>query len=128
MITEINRGSLTPSFDDPASGAGPTRLSYRNAYYHLVNVEEHPEVLPLAYDLVTHHLERVSSLTGHLTTGDVTPGSLAARLAEVLNRLEDRSARFSRPWRTASEDLTRRQVLHYFVQYIPTALVDGCWL
>ncbi len=30
----------------------PTRLPARDLYYLLVNVEEHPEVLPMALDLV----------------------------------------------------------------------------
>lgn len=41
----------TLSLDAPAM-----RLSYRDLFYHLVNVEEHPEVLPLAYDLVGQRL------------------------------------------------------------------------
>jgi hypothetical protein len=32
------------------------------------------------------------------------------------------------PWTQADEGLARRQILHYFTQYAPTALVDGCWL
>jgi len=129
MITEVNRGSLAPSFDgeDPALAPSPTRLSYRRAYYHLVNVEEHPEVLPLAYDLVT---ARLNAPLGILT--DLSPqpaaGDVPARLAALLDRLAGSRAKFSRPWRMPTESLTRRQVLHYFVQYMPTAFVDGCWL
>ena len=54
MITEVNRRALTPTFDgdDPSLAPVPTRLGYRKTYYHLVNIEEHPEVLPLAYQPV----------------------------------------------------------------------------
>jgi hypothetical protein len=130
MITELNRGALAPSFD--ANGAAPaakaTRITLRKAYYHLVNVEEHPEVLPLAYDLVT---TRLSAVANGLTASRPAPTSLAgvpARLTEILDGLGEARARFARPWQTGNEDLVRRQVLHYFVQYLPAALVDGCWL
>ena len=130
MITEINREMLTPSFDgdDPAVAARPTRLSCRKAYYHLVNVEEHPEVLPLAYDLAANRLDIAASGIGDLGTQPSSLAGVPTQLAEVLDRLGERRARFSRPWWTASEDLTRRQVLYYFLQYMPAALVDGCWL
>ncbi|HXJ82110.1 MAG TPA: hypothetical protein VMS64_25935, partial [Candidatus Methylomirabilis sp.] len=107
MITEVNRASLAPSFDgeDPALAPSPTRLSYRQAYYHLVNVEEHPEVLPLAYDLVT---ARLNAPLGILT--DLSPqpaaGDLPARLAALLDRLAGSRTKFSRPWRMPTEDLT----------------------
>ena len=130
MVTEVNRGMLTPSFngDDPALAPSLTRLSYRRAFYHLVNIEEHPEVLPLAYDLVT---SRLSAPLGSLTDLSAEPRAVSdvpARLAQALDRLSEMHARFARPWRKPTDDLTRRQVLHYFVQYMPTAFVDGCWL
>ena len=130
IITEVNRGGLAPSFDgdDPALAASPTRLSYRRAFYHLVNVEEHPEVLPLAYDLVTNRLSAAAGGSPDAGAPPAAAGDVAARLQSVLDKLGESRGRFSRPWRGASEDLTRRQVLHYFVQYMPTAFVDGCWL
>ena len=109
----------TPSFnggDDPSLAPSPTRLSYRNVYYHLVNVEEHPEVLPLAYDMVVQRLEAAA------------PGDVTQQLDAVLARLTAQREAFAHPWRAATDDLRRRQVLHYFVQYLPTAFVDGCWL
>jgi hypothetical protein len=128
--SEVNRDGLVPSFNgkDPSLAPRATRLSYRKAYYHLVNVEEHPEILPLAYDLVTERLDAASSSS---TLSSNPPKSLEEapeRLQEVLDRLEERRAGFERPWRQSSDDLTRRQALHYFVQFIPVAFVDGCWL
>ena len=128
LITELNRSALTPSFngDDPSLAPAPTRLSYRKAYYHLVNVEEHPEVLPLAYDLVSERLAAVQSVDA---TRPPVPGADAlARLDVVLGQLSESRGRFARPWRQPTEDLTRRQALHYLMQYMPTAFVDGCWL
>ena len=131
MTSELNRDTLVPSFvgSDPSLAPEPTQLSLRKAYYHLVNVEEHPEVLPLAYDLVTDQLaaggsalpsEESAALTGR--------AEIPARLSRLLERLTEARGAYSHPWRSESEDLTRRRVLHYFVQYMPTALVDGCWL
>ena len=91
------------------------RLSARDVYYHLVNVEEHPEVLPLAYDMVEQRLAAAA------------PG--ASQLTALLEHLSAQRDRFAHPWRAAAtDDQRRRQVLHYFVQYLPTAFVDGCWL
>ncbi|HTY05038.1 MAG TPA: iron-containing redox enzyme family protein [Gemmatimonadales bacterium] len=127
LTTEVNRAKLAPSFNgaDPALAAGPTRLSYRNAFYHLVNVEEHPEVLPLAYDLVETRLQAITDNPG---APPAARADIPARLGELLDRLTAQRTRFSRPWHSDSEDLTRRRALHYFVQYMPTAFVDGCWL
>jgi len=128
-ITELNRDGLAPSFngDDPALAPGPTRLSYRRAYYHLVNVEEHPQVLPLAYDLVTSRFAAPLDASAE-SAPPGSPAEVPDRLAALLDKVTASRGRFSRPWRNASDDLTRRQALHYFVQYMPTAFVDGCWL
>ena len=41
---------LSPSFKtDSLLAPGPKQLNVRRAYYHLVNVEEHPELLPLYF-------------------------------------------------------------------------------
>src|SRR5262245_29751893 len=121
---------LTPAFDaegDPSLAPVPTRLSYRKAYYHLVNVEEHPEVLPLAYDVVVKRLNHAKTNQRQSAT-PASLGEVPAGLTELLNGLTQLSVTFAHPWRTAPGDLRRRQVLHYFVQYMPTAFVDGSWL
>ena len=122
---EINRAQLAPSFNggDAGLAPGPGQLSYRRAYYQLVNVEEHPQVLPLAFDAVTSRLG-----SGLAQPTSESHSDIASRLTLVLDQLSSQRERFSRPWRKPTEDLTRRQVLHYFVQYMPTAFVDGCWL
>jgi len=127
--TTLNREARVPAFTEPNQelAPGPLRLSYRKAYYHLVNVEEHPEALPLAYDIVTQRLAEA----GKSSSTQPAPKNLAEapdRLAAVLERLASQAGQYSRPWQHDSEDLTRRQVLHYFVQFMPVAFVDGCWL
>lgn len=127
IMTEVNRAARVPAFagEDPSLAAHPTRLSYRKAYYHLVNVEEHPEVLPLAYDVVEQRLRAAGPWPG---SAPATAVDIPMCLDEVLARVVVQRGDLARPWRRESEDLTRRQVLHYFVQYMPTAFVDGCWL
>jgi hypothetical protein len=129
-MTSPDSGSrVTPSFNDASVIMAPARvqLRRRDAFYHLVNVEEHPEILPLAFDIVTQVLGAASgsTLTKELGAFD-TPAP--ASLPGVLERCTEWRARFAAPWKQASGDLTRRQVLHYFTQFMPTALVDGCWL
>jgi hypothetical protein len=129
MRSEVNATGLVPSFNgaDPSTAPGPVRLSCREAFYHLVNVEEHPEVLPLSYDLVVQRLADAAAQS-EFSAAPAAPGDIPASIAAVLTRLAGRRASFAHPWRQPSEELTRRQVLHYFVQYMPTAFVDGCWL
>jgi hypothetical protein len=130
IATELNREDLRPSFDaaDRPLPPGPLRLRHRKAYYHLVNVEEHPEVLPLACDLVRQRLAAADGSRERLGRAPATCGEVPERLSAALDTLGEVHRRSVRPWRQASDDLTRRQVLHYFVQFMPTALVDGCWL
>lgn len=130
LVTEVNRDSLTPSFveDDSSHPPVPTQLSYRRAFYHLVNVEEHPEVLPLAYDIIGTRLANAPRGPADGISAPTKSSDVGTPLAELLERLSGLRQRFAHPWRHSSEDLTRRQVLHYYMQYMPMAFVDGCWL
>jgi hypothetical protein len=129
--TEAIRTTLTPSFNggaDPSLAAGTTRLRYRDLFYYLVNVEEHPEVLPLAYDVASQRLSASASGLANFRARPASVGDVASRLSAVLDHLSAQQAGFAHPWIKPAPELTRRQVLHYFVQYMPTAFVDGCWL
>ncbi len=130
FITEINQSALEPSFDrtEPLQPATATRLSCRRAYYYLINVEEHPEVLPLACDLVRTRLAGAPVFPANGGSPPQDPATIETRLTDLIEQLHISRHRVAQPWRQPSDDLTRRQVLHYFVQYMPTALVDGCWL
>ena len=79
--------------------------SFRDAYHFLVNIDEYPEALSLAHEIIRDELAAI----GPAATAPATPDAAT-------------------PWNQADAALTRRQVLHYFTQYAPTALVDGCWL
>jgi hypothetical protein len=129
-MTAVTLPQFTPSFneEDSSFAPGPLRLSTREAYYHLVNVEEHPEVLPLAYDLVAQRTRTVTADGGLTSELARFVGRSADALPELLDRLTAWRARCAHPWRQSTDDLTRRQAFHYFTQYMPTALVDGCWL
>jgi Iron-containing redox enzyme len=96
-------------------------------YYYLVNIEEHPEMLPLAFDLVEQRLNAAAGLANDALTPPRTSSQAVEFLDKILGHLSESNARFSRPWQ-ASEDLTKRRTLHYFIQFLPMALVDGCWL
>src|SRR5262245_55522354 len=128
VVSELNSRALTPSFNaaEQLVPPVPTRLGFRKMYYYLVNVEEHPEVLPLAYDVAVQRLARLQMAAWDAFVRPV--GGAADALASVIERIAKQRDRFLIPWQLATEDLKRRQVLHYFTQYMPTALVDGCWL
>jgi hypothetical protein len=104
-----------PFAEDPSTAPTPVSVDSRELFYHLVNIEEHPELLPLAYDVVAARLG-----------ADAT--ALPADVSAAVEYLTSVRARFDRPWRQSTPDLTKRQTLHYFLQFMPTALVDGCWL
>jgi hypothetical protein len=100
------------------------RITTREAFYYLVNVEEHPELLPLWHQLTSARL----SSTGSSLPPVPRDGDWAAALGAALGTLTAQHPSSHAPWRHDSEDLTRRQVLFYYLQFLPTALVDGCWL
>ena len=130
FASELNSKALTPSFNAPDQPLppAPSRLGFRKSYYYLVNIEEHPEVLPLAFDAVTRRLAGVKTEWGPLATPAKSAEDAAARLPALIQRIEEQPSRNSNDWRSAGDDLKRRQVLHYFMQYMPMAVVDGCWL
>ena len=123
---------LQPGFSlvsgDTSLDPSPRPFGRRDAYYYLVNIDEHPEVLPLADHLIQEHMGAVDDGARHLPPDLASPAADADSLGHTINSLSDWSERFARPWNQADEDRTRRQVLHYFLQYLPMALVDGCWL
>ena len=98
----------------------------REAYHRLVNVDEYPEVLPLARALAAEALEADH---GACLPDDPTgPTADAGALDVALDGVRGWASRFRHPWQQAEDAVTRRQVRHWLVQYSPAALVDGCWL
>src|SRR6185503_1068733 len=49
-------------------------------------------------------------------------------LAVLEEWLAARGGESAPPWRHAAPELNRRRILHFFMQFMPTAFVDGCWL
>lgn len=129
-VLKMSNQSSALSFNIASSPLPPSRkrLSYRRAYYHLVNIEEHPEILPLAYDEVERRFEGAKiDLSAHSK-----PRNDSADIADCLTKLiqflagqRDTLGEIGSP---AAGDVDRPRSFHYFVQYTPTALVDGCWL
>src|SRR6185503_3317238 len=69
MTAVATPGTHSLSFeraDDPSLAPGAMRLGYRDLFYHLVNVEEHPEVLPLAYDVAVQRLNAAAKNASRL--------------------------------------------------------------
>ena len=123
--------------DSPAlsfnNGSGPfppgqKRLSFRKAYYYLINIEEHPQILPLAYDAVERRLNSIRIDWGTLSSPAASVADVTDRLPKLTELLAARRGEFAEPWKLATGDLKRPRLVHYFSQYMPAALVDGCWL
>ena len=118
---------LSPSFKtDSLLAPGPKQLNVRRAYYHLVNVEEHPELLPLVHDEVERRLECAqTALAGSPLSQH---GGAEERLAGLIDDLAERRGASVQFDALAPADIEPPRALHYFTQYMPTAFVDGCWL
>jgi Iron-containing redox enzyme len=107
--------------------ANTTRIGLREMYYYLVNIDEHPEIVPLAYDFVAARLNASARFAPDDSAIPATFNQASDCLNEVLGLLSETSYRWSRPWQV-QEEVSRRKVFHYFLQYLPIVLVDGCWL
>ena len=119
--------SLTFDKGDPSLRPTSLPVSDRSAYYLLTNIDEHPEVLPMAHDIAMENLAAVkdaANISVGLTEFRDSPNSLP-QLIECLTRHREEQ---EHPGRNADEAVARRQSVHFFTQFAPTALVDGCWL
>src|SRR5262245_61356259 len=102
---------MDPTWLLPSDAPEPpvrTEIHLRTLYEYLVNAEEHPGVLPLAYNLVRQRLDASDSGSA----GSRIPNSISAAddVVDVLiRRLMGLAPQFTCPWRQRSEDLTRRQ-------------------
>ncbi len=103
------------------------QVSTRSAFYLLANIDEHPEVLPMALDIAMEHLTSVQD------SADVPVGLSEFRdnpdsLPKLVECLTQHGAEQQYPWRDTDEAMARRHGVYYLTQYAPTVLVDGCWL
>ncbi len=132
-MTSVSSPSLADreielSFDSGDVSVDPTRKvsSLRSAYHYLVNIDEYPEVVPLAQDVVCGHIHAVSTSSDELLGKlGAFQGDDAKNLPNIVAYLGALSEEYARPWEKVSSS---NAVEHFFRQYTPTALVDGCWL
>jgi Iron-containing redox enzyme len=107
--------------------AHPHPINHRLAFHYLVNCDEHPEVLPDAVRLVRNKLQARAGDASAPPLDFGSPEDISA-LESSLATLRTFAELHARPWQRDDLALTRRQVMHYLTQFLPTALVDGCWL
>lgn len=120
--------TTAPSVVAPQRLGSPSPIAPRLAYHRLVNCDEHPEILPLAADIVGNALQRRASDAGVLPAEPVGGEEGGSSLEESLVALQEFGERHSRPWHGDDPATTRRRVMHFLTQYLPAVLVDGCWL
>ncbi|MCZ6711767.1 MAG: iron-containing redox enzyme family protein, partial [Gammaproteobacteria bacterium] len=114
-----NETSRSLAFDHVDPSLRPTKqsVSSRSAFYLLANIDEHPEVLPMALDIAMEHL-------GNATVSPDDPDSLP----QLVAWLEQQRVDHSQLWSGEDNAASRRLAMHFFRQYAPAAMVDGCWL
>lgn len=95
---------------------GRKRLSFRKAYYYLVNIEEHPQILPLAYDAVEQRLNSTTIDWGALSSPAESIADVTDRLPRIVELLAERRGKLAEPWKLATGDLERSRLAHYFSQ------------
>jgi len=83
-------------------------VSDRSAYYLLANIDEHPEVLPMAYDIATENLAALEIATD-LTEFRDRSASLP-QLIEHLSQLEEQR---QHPWRNPDDAVAMKTARHY---------------
>ena len=113
--------------DEPSLRPQEQPVSVRSAFYLLANIDEHPEVLPMAYDIAMEHVPRTQEqqdIPADLKALRDNPNSLP----QFMEWMNQRRADHQQPWHNSDAATSRRLVMHYLTQYAPTALVDGCWL
>ncbi|CAN7513441.1 iron-containing redox enzyme family protein [Mesorhizobium caraganae] len=105
----------------------PMKLTVRRAYHLLVNVDEHPEIIPFAFDVVARQFESGGgSFEDFPPQGGRVEWKLQAlALAETISK---RRKDFTPHLDSVSRDQRRREIMHFYQHYMPMALVDGCWL
>jgi hypothetical protein len=121
---------LELSFESGDASLNPTpcEIGLRSAYYHLVNIDEYPEMLPLAQQVVVDHVQSVRDTSASLPTELVACKDDASALQRALDSIQGLSAAHPTPWNDGDDRDGNGRVMHFFRQYTPTALVDGCWL
>ncbi|MFZ5677487.1 MAG: iron-containing redox enzyme family protein [Pseudomonadota bacterium] len=126
-LRALNTEALNYSFDrsDLPDSPVETAIPQRELFYFLVNIDEHPEVIPMAHDLVRRECQdgQGEGLARH-----IIGSSVEERVASLADALATMAGSPDRNWQAADADVSRRRLKHVLTQYLPLALVDGCWL
>ncbi|MEP9387751.1 iron-containing redox enzyme family protein [Mesorhizobium sp. KR9-304] len=122
--------ALKYSFNQDALANAPklTKITLQKAYYLLVNVEEHPEILPLAFDIVSRNFDeqRADRLGIHKAPADHVDWK--GQVTALAKSISEIGTDFTYSIEGLPSDQSRRQIMHFYRHYMPMALVDGCWL
>ena len=115
-------------------------LSFRESFYYLMNIENHPEFLPKARQLAEEYLSEARRIEREVIA--LTPAfehnrsfkydsvTFQARLEKICDELERRSGETYNPATGAGEGLVRTpaQVVERIRQLGPFNQLDGGWL
>ena len=126
----LNSEKLQYSFDrgDLPNPPSETAISLRELFYFLVNIDEHPEVLPMAHDFVQQECQGAKSRESEELASRIEGSSIEERVASLTDVLSTLKGARSPAGQAADAGPARRQLLYVLTQYLPVALVDGCWL
>src|SRR5437868_7664455 len=122
-LRTLNSETLQYSFDrrDLPNPPSETAIPLRDLFYFLVNIDEHPEILPLARDLVKQELHDDKSEDSGDLAHRITGSSIAERVVSLADALSALRSNHSRALQTADADVARRRLLHVLTQYLPVA-------
>ncbi len=119
---------FSPETGNPALDPTPEHCGYRTAFYRLANIDEYPEAIPLAQQVILEHIRSVEAGSKTLPDELTSSRSGPEHLPLVLETLRALAKSNSRPWDSGKKEVAAACALHYAKQFAPTALVDGCWL
>jgi Iron-containing redox enzyme len=116
-----------PSLAAPSTGVCP-RLTLREMFFRLVNVDEHPEIRPAARNYIERCLRYTKvaiflSRNPELQWFRFSHAAFGARIDSIYRRQVDGYRPLHREPR-----LNRLDWTGVIKQFAPTVLVDGCWL
>ena len=101
----------------------------RQVFHYLANADEYPAALTVAHEIVLQQLRAPRTVNGDR---DPRLGSLRKLGTDEVTGYLREQARIGRsrppPWRSAPAGWIRSSRDHFFTQFLPAALVDGCWL
>ena len=104
------------------------RLDPRSAYHYLVNVDEYPEVLSFAQQVVLDRIQSIKELSGKLPAEFLSFAGTPDSLPHALDCLRHLAATTPKPWDSSDGVDAGARLEHFLKQYTPAALVEGCWL